>query len=221
MRVKYLPDRPISTPVADLLGFEAAAATALGNIAASEPPFTWGIFGDWGSGKTSLMRLIQQQMEARLQDLPKDPIIPIHLPVWFDAWRYENEVNIIYPVFYAIRRDFEKRCPTAADDKSFLESFKKVTLASLLGLTDLALRAATNKAFGQASGMKEVAEYLKSAEKELQTIFDTWTDKVNEVQEDFERFVQTYLDIYRRQRSELEKRRIYLEDSEPRQGVAR
>ncbi|HEX7185527.1 MAG TPA: P-loop NTPase fold protein [Thermoanaerobaculia bacterium] len=210
MRVKYLPDRPVRTSAADLLSFEAAAKGALGHIAATEPPFTWGIFGDWGSGKTSLMRLIEQQMEARLKDLPQDASIPLHIPVWFDAWRYENEVNIVYPLFHAIRRDFEQRCKNAADSKSFFDSFKKVATASLLGLTDLALRAATNKAFGEAVSLKEVGEHLKRAEDELQTVFDKWSDTIIEVQEDFERFVRAYIEIYCGQRPELEGRRVYL-----------
>jgi predicted KAP-like P-loop ATPase len=43
-------------------------------------PLTIGIFGKWGEGKTSLMRMVQAQIapgKARA--------------VWFDAWRYARE----------------------------------------------------------------------------------------------------------------------------------
>lgn len=42
------------------------------------------ICGDWGSGKTSLLRAIQQDIENT-----GNPT------VWFDAWRYENEDNLL------------------------------------------------------------------------------------------------------------------------------
>jgi formylglycine-generating enzyme required for sulfatase activity len=42
-------------------------------------PLTIGVFGTWGSGKTSLMRMVQKQ-------LPDD-----FRTVWFDAWKYDKE----------------------------------------------------------------------------------------------------------------------------------
>lgn len=209
MRAKYLPDRPLTTPEPDRLRFTDAAESVLEHIAASEPPFTWGIFGDWGSGKTSLMHLIQDKMEKRLVTLPEDPNVPVHIPVWFDAWRYENEVNIVYPLFHAIQKDFRKRCEGAANESSFFDSFKKVASASLLGLTDLALRAATKKTFGEASGIEDVAKFLERAEEGLQTVFSKWTDDNDKVQEAFAELVQTYIDVFRG-KSKLGSRTVYL-----------
>jgi len=210
MRAKYLPDRPLTSSESDRLGFESAAEGMLEHIAVSEPPFTWGIFGDWGSGKTSLMHLIECKMEKRLTEPPTDPNVPVHIPVWFDAWRYENEVNIVYPLFHAIRKDFTRRCASAANADSFFSSFKRVATASLLGLTDLALRAATNKTFGDAASLEDVTKWLKLAEEGLPKVFSKWADENDDVQKAFADFARTYVDVYRSNRKDLRSRTVHL-----------
>ena len=39
---------------------------------ATSTPLTLGVFGRWGSGKTSLMQLMRQQVEAKLKELGDD-----------------------------------------------------------------------------------------------------------------------------------------------------
>ena len=57
-------------------------------IADSEPRFTVGIYGDWGTGKTTLMEMIKKEIDRNYyQDNGKVWI----KTVWFDAWRYEKE----------------------------------------------------------------------------------------------------------------------------------
>lgn len=50
-------------------------------IKESEPKFTIGVYGEWGNGKTTLMKRI-------LYSLENDKDIT---SVWFNAWRYERE----------------------------------------------------------------------------------------------------------------------------------
>jgi KAP family P-loop domain len=76
------------------LGF-GVYADALAQIVAFSPPqFAVGIFGDWGSGKTTLMRAI----ETKISDWP-DTI----LPVQFNAWRYEREEHLVVPLLDNLR----------------------------------------------------------------------------------------------------------------------
>lgn len=44
------------------------------------PPITVGIFGNWGTGKTTLMGMLRK-------DLQKEGVAT----VWFEAWRYNQE----------------------------------------------------------------------------------------------------------------------------------
>jgi Ni2+-binding GTPase involved in maturation of urease and hydrogenase len=48
-----------------------------------DAPQTVGVFGDWGSGKTSMMR----QIEAELKDRGSCGL------VWFESWRHQHDVN--------------------------------------------------------------------------------------------------------------------------------
>ncbi len=48
----------------------------------AETPLTVGIFGPWGSGKTSLMRMLREKIESQQLDSVRT--------VWFTAWKYDQ-----------------------------------------------------------------------------------------------------------------------------------
>lgn len=51
-------------------------------LTGSQTPLTVGIFGPWGSGKTSLLRQLRKQIDA-----PGNPKVRT---VWFTAWKYDH-----------------------------------------------------------------------------------------------------------------------------------
>ncbi|MBP1466274.1 AAA family ATPase [Candidatus Chloroploca sp. M-50] len=68
----------------DELGFGASVAAlveVVGGAELRDTPLTVGIYGPWGSGKTSMMRMMCQTLDDRTRH-------PGVLPIWFDAWRY-------------------------------------------------------------------------------------------------------------------------------------
>lgn len=82
-----LADHPTAD---DNLGFLPYALT-LADIAAdpaTETPLTVGMFGSWGSGKTSLMkmvdRLIGERPPAEIEAFPVQTL-------WFNAWLYSRD----------------------------------------------------------------------------------------------------------------------------------
>jgi hypothetical protein len=52
-------DEPIRNPAGDLLGMEAYAEKLADYLRQIKPPFTIGIYGEWGSGKTSFVSLLR------------------------------------------------------------------------------------------------------------------------------------------------------------------
>lgn len=93
-----LRDEPSDAP---RLGFAEYAQSFTEIIANSPPHFAIGIFGDWGSGKTTLMRAIETRV-SRSDDM---------LPVWFNAWRYEREEHLVVPLLDNLRESLLRLNP--------------------------------------------------------------------------------------------------------------
>ncbi|MDY6839790.1 MAG: P-loop NTPase fold protein [Thermodesulfobacteriota bacterium] len=121
--LKLLSDQALGegTPSsADGLGFRMYARI-LSDVAVQTPgPFTVGVFGEWGTGKTSLMRLVQEHLAAN-----KNVIT-----VWFNAWRYESEEQPIIPLVATIVREIERNSGFASKlvdgGKSLLRSLRAI-----------------------------------------------------------------------------------------------
>jgi hypothetical protein len=61
-------------------------------IKQSDPQFAVGIFGGWGSGKTTLMQAIERELDPSQM-----------VAVRFSAWRYEKEEHLIVPLLDTVR----------------------------------------------------------------------------------------------------------------------
>lgn len=85
------PDTP--APQEADFGFSPYIVTIADLIAYREnkTPMVVGIYGKWGSGKTSLMRYV----ETRLKDKKKNGRFRVCKPVWFQAWKYKDEDEIL------------------------------------------------------------------------------------------------------------------------------
>ena len=93
---KILLDTPAEDPGLGFAGYASALAEI---VAHSKAEFAVGIFGSWGSGKTTLMRAIEKR-------LVKDSSV---VTVWFTAWRYEKEPYLIVPLIDVLREALNER----------------------------------------------------------------------------------------------------------------
>jgi len=84
----------------DRLGFAPMAEILVNVIRATSAPFTVGVFGAWGSGKTTLMNLVRMRLEAQGTKA-----------VWFNAWKYDGKEVIwnalMQAIFYRMKSDPE------------------------------------------------------------------------------------------------------------------
>jgi len=74
-----LNDLPTDT---DALDFQPYVDTLVDVCKSASTPLTVGVFGGWGSGKTSLMKMVKK-------GLPED-----YTAAWFDAWKYDKEETL-------------------------------------------------------------------------------------------------------------------------------
>ena len=87
-------DRPVSTPEEDLLGrgeFANKLANTLVDVPGSEP-LVVGLYGPWGSGKTSVMNIVRHRLAPR---------VAAHqvAVVDFNPWYFEGEASLVEHFF--------------------------------------------------------------------------------------------------------------------------
>lgn len=155
----------------DFLGF-SAYVEVLADICtqASLAPLTLGIFGLWGSGKTSLMSMLQQRLATQTGAVAVKTI-------WFNAWRYEGRDEAQSALIHAIITKLE-------EDKSLgqevLDTLKQLkSSASALKLA----KVITKTAFTLSP---DIDGFFSAFEKQNEKVSDT-----------IERFDQQFADVLR------------------------
>jgi hypothetical protein len=93
---KVLLDDPAPEPG---LGFGTYAVALAEMIQYSRAEFAVGVFGGWGSGKTTLMEAVRGRLAT------DDRVVT----VWFSAWRYEKDPNLIVPLLDVLRDELRAR----------------------------------------------------------------------------------------------------------------
>lgn len=102
--VALLSDNP---SIENVIGTQAIAQVLSEVIRETQPPFALGVFGPWGSGKTTLMK----QIEGRLTALPHTADAREIKSVWFNAWKYDGKDaiwNALIQTIFLAMKDSEK-----------------------------------------------------------------------------------------------------------------
>lgn len=61
----------------------------------AQPPLVIGVFGEWGSGKTSLLQQVREQLKSDQTSAA----------AWFDPWKHQYDQNPVLPLLHAVVRD--------------------------------------------------------------------------------------------------------------------
>src|SRR5713101_7650663 len=155
----------------DFLGF-SSDVEVLADICTqgSLAPMTLGIFGPWGSGKTSLMSMLQHRLTAQAGTGGVKTI-------WFNAWRYEGRDEAQSALIHAIITKLEA-------DKSLgqevLDTLKQLKAsANVLKLAKVITKTALTLS-------PDIEGFFSAFEKQNEKVADT-----------IERFDQQFADVIR------------------------
>ena len=148
MRKLQHSDEPVTEGA--LLQRDAFVGALAEQIASCTPPQVFGVHGEWGAGKTSLLR----QLQRHLSD-PESPkaaaVAPAAMPVgleaskyddqvftiWFEAWRYQHETVPVIALLQEMRRQFG----LALRAKEALKAGSMIALKALVGAFDTVIGA--------------------------------------------------------------------------------
>jgi hypothetical protein len=135
-----------------ILGFDLFSGALTNIILNSYPKFTIGIFGDWGTGKTTLMNSIENEL-SKNQNV---------IRVKFETWRYEREeqfalIPLLKSIAFALPED---------DEYQNLRQKLKRGATYLVKKTPDILASSISKQLDEHMGIK-VKDLFESIKKEI------------------------------------------------------
>ncbi|MEO3854248.1 P-loop NTPase fold protein [Acrocarpospora sp. B8E8] len=105
---------------------------------AATPPMVIGVFGEWGTGKTSLLMQVRELLQERHSHCAH---------VWFDPWPHQHDVNPVLPLLHTIVTDLG--LAGRADVRRTLRTISEV-LGSLVLTASLKLTVGDVRKFTEA-----------------------------------------------------------------------
>jgi formylglycine-generating enzyme required for sulfatase activity len=185
----------------DALDFTPYVETLVDIIKTGNTPLTIGVFGTWGSGKTSLMRMVRKK-------LPKKFTV-----AWFDAWKYDKEETLwrafLLSVLLAVRSKIKKDEPV--EDLDYLETmlYRSIDIEKAGGVTiDLAklggsiAQGAVQLGLAFIPGGTVLSEFVKKVQQlGAESLTDDVTDAIqrerSKIHIEQVRFLEQFQDKFR------------------------
>lgn len=153
----------------DTLGFDSAREIFIKVIRSTVPPLTIGLYGSWGSGKTEIIKALEE-------DLRNDDC----LTLIFDAWKYRYECNLILPLICALQREHLSKFEGVKD------SAKKIVTSAALVMANQFLKNKVGVDIG------EVKMALQTYEEGYKH-YKKYDDNVALIEKEYKDFIKVLL----------------------------
>ena len=160
MTLKHSHNDQATADTCKFLGTESFVTTIAEDIEKSESPRTIAITGYWGSGKTSCLAGVYKKVTATSPaeiTNNKQEQTGKYTGIWFEAWRYQNEVSPIIALLHCIKNHF-------SSSKKFIDGAGKLASVSVLGALTV-LDGVIKQATG-LSGFSKISEIGEKYEKD-------------------------------------------------------
>jgi hypothetical protein len=123
-------------------------------------PFTVGIFGSWGTGKTSLMLMLENRLESRYNVKT----------VWFNAWKFDDEKQIWTALIQTILNQLEpslgwrtkKKLKKLRDNIEWIQVVTFLGNSTITGNPDI---KSLRKCFKSKENVESISEFEKNFEE--------------------------------------------------------
>jgi len=174
-KIRGLKDGPIKVAENDALGLTDYAEALCEFILSADTPITIGIQGDWGSGKSSMMYLIEQKLKAdgQLQDKK------LHT-MWFNTWQF-SQFNMSEKLSISLLSRFIDEMESLTVSKRRKESEAKKALRWIVASTVNILGAdeVAKKVLEEAKPPKETSENIANLQVQLVELVDRTLTEAN------------------------------------------
>lgn len=195
--MNYNADKPIKTEGEDLLGrsfFAKQLAKALYECDARDG-LVIGLFGEWGSGKTSVLNMMMNEIKNMGEESENKPLI-----VTFSPWNYSDKDNLTRLFFHRLITQIEgqdnqaKKKELGKKLKKYVNILDGLALVPVLGNA----LAAVLKGFARdwVNKLLEVPD-LDKAKEDLEAILKESNQKIIVVIDDIDRLTNSQIrDIF-------------------------
>jgi hypothetical protein len=195
--IRGLKDAPILVGENDALGLSEYAEALSDFILSADTPMTIGIQGDWGSGKSSMMYLIEQKIKANCQEQGKK-----RHTLWFNTWQFsqfnlDNQLSISLLSRFIDNLEGLKPEPSATSntepveiqpkDSKLKNTVRKLTLwmaasvVEIAGATKVADKIidASEESKSSLADFQQPSEYIEDLQKDLVTLVENKRKECN------------------------------------------
>lgn len=122
--MQLIAERPVTHTGEDRLFFQAYAEVLAASMLADKAPACVGIFGEWGTGKSSLMHLVEGAFDRVARGRKVAPPVVVR----FNAWAHQLETHPVLPMLRTIADELGKRAGEGATDPTIADRLR--TLAT-------------------------------------------------------------------------------------------
>lgn len=165
--MEYSADRPINSIGEDKLGRSAFSHHLCKAICEykGEDSLVIGLYGKWGTGKTSILNMVIQELEKSDEESHK-PVV-----VKFNPWLYSSQANLIGQFFYCLQtligknksKTIEKLGKALADYSGVLATLTALSQYAVLGSVVKDIAKNTGELLQKAADLESAKERLEQA----------------------------------------------------------
>ncbi|MCI0551642.1 MAG: KAP family NTPase [Anaerolineae bacterium] len=176
---------PIEHEKDDILGRYALAKRIYDRLHSEDSPQVIGVYGGWGTGKTSLLKLLLALNQGPSVEESKTIYVEL-----LDAWQYEAAGNLLVPVIVQLKK--------LSGDERFLPGSWQASIRRVLTVTTLSLAGlALGKSPIQLKDIRAIWEDIEKRDKEDSSSilfgWETLTDAIRETENAFQEVVSAVL----------------------------